>query len=187
MIIFFFLSAWLPNWIHQLVNRDFFVMIQKSIPCSSTNSTSSTIVMNVSIFFSKFMTIFTMCSISSFFRMLFKSNSMVIISSIICLFFSGSPSAIAWLIITIIIYSINRVIVWPISHVRKEIIKRFSPPIADQNTAPTIIFIILIINIFASLNHLRPSIVNGLFRFIAHLTSFLSRGFIITHNYGEFK
>jgi len=81
-------------------------------------------------------------------------------SSIMHLFKHGSPSAVGGIIISIIIHSLNRHIVWPISHVFKKI-RKAQPPFTNTNAPSSVVSEMPAGRVHASLNHGRPCSICG--------------------------
>lgn len=95
-----------------------------------------------------------------------------IIALITTLFFLGGPMAIIGRIVTVIIFTINRMLYrrpWP--HISEKRFKRESPFIAYFNTASAVSFKRMVIRIHTSVFHAIPY---PIFRTLAHIMSSIS-------------
>lgn len=95
---------------------------------------------------------------------LFESQFFIIIlieqccSSIADLGFHVSPSAISWLVVAVVINAINSCSYWSFSHIHKEVFKN-TPSFANLNPPISVVNIIFIRWIVASLSHCNPCVV----------------------------
>lgn len=74
-----------------------------------------------------------------------------------CIFVTGRPSAIAWLIVSIIVNSINRVFsTWPWANICFKFLKAVSPLVANRDSSGTVANICRMIFVVASTFHPLP-------------------------------
>ncbi len=82
-----------------------------------------------------------------------------ICSRIIGLLSTGSPTTILKRVIPIGINTINGFPFWSFPHVTEEILKRLPPPRADTNPTTAVVWICIIIGVFAAFYHLLPKFI----------------------------
>lgn len=81
-----------------------------------------------------------------------KSN---IGGAIIALFLPSNPPAILWLIISVIIYTIQRQSIWAFAHICKKILE-LAPSLANRYASFLIVFVPFTAWLIASGNHISP-------------------------------
>jgi len=93
------------------------------------------------------------------------------VASIAVLDYAGSPPTIPWLIVAIIIYSVNRESVWTWTHVSVKSHEVLLPFVAHGNSALTIVLVCGLLRIKASLLYSRP---DPVFTFMNHAVNIMS-------------
>ena len=78
------------------------------------------------------------------------------------LLLSGGPPTIGWFIVSVVINSIYGLANWTWAHVLEKVQKVVSPSLTYLNATGPIFMEVLVIWVFASLNHSAPNIVFGL-------------------------
>jgi hypothetical protein len=77
---------------------------------------------------------------------------------IAALLFACCPATVIWRILSIIIYSVERMSLgWPVSHIHQEGLKTLLPSLTDYDSTASIVHKIWVIRIIASLAHRFPS------------------------------
>jgi len=84
------------------------------------------------------------------------------------------PFAIIWFVIAVVIYSLNGVFWWALSHVFNEAIKRL-PSLTNGNTAPAIIRPCFACTIVAAVKHSSPNVIKRMDGLRVHLLLLLKR------------
>ena len=133
-------------------------MIQKSINSPSALLAISESAMPVGVFFAEFMAAFAVRFGALHIGMCFNGFCQrFFVPAIKGLFFARGPSAIIRGIRPVIVNAFKRVFVRRIAHIRKEVIKRIAPALANVNTAPAPILEVFALRVCASLDHVPPS------------------------------
>lgn len=74
-----------------------------------------------------------------------------------------SPLAILWVIWVLSIFSFNTQSVWALAHVSEKALEAVDPPVADSDSAPSVIFEIANIRVVASALHGAPNSIGSRF------------------------
>lgn len=84
-------------------------------------------------------------------------------SSIYALLMRSCPAAISGLVISVVVYSIERLFFGFLSHIREKAFKRNSPTLANRNSSSSIIPKLMVLGIRASTLHSNPACIGGRF------------------------
>lgn len=92
-----------------------------------------------------------------------KGVNALIPASVLQLSLHGGPSAIFWRVVAVVVDSVKRVTIRPLSHVGNKVFKtaRSAPLITHRDSAPAIVFESIVFWAFTAVPHLRPNRVEG--------------------------
>ena len=79
-------------------------------------------------------------------------------TSVFSLFLTGCPTAISWLVVSVVVDSIYRFTGWPASHIGVEIFET-SPTYANLDAAPSVVLVLGVVWVAATIFHGFPSFV----------------------------
>lgn len=71
----------------------------------------------------------------------------------------GCPATVFRAVIFTTIDAIQRAAAWPLSHIRKEVLKRFNPPVTDSDASCSVVFEVWVFWVKAPLLHAIPALV----------------------------
>jgi hypothetical protein len=152
------------NRIEEIFYGYLFSMKNKSIPCSAAYFAISRSVMNVGIFWSKFVPVLAMSArplISGMRRYRFRQR--FFISRIKRLLLACCPTAVRRFVISVVVDAVKRAAFWSWSHVLNKSSEPASswlqraPTVANSNPAPTPIFIVFAACVITPLAHMVPT------------------------------
>jgi len=188
-----FSSAWFSGRIEKFFNWPSTTIVIKPIFCSTAYFASSiSSAINIRIFFCKLMSPFAMRFVSHVLRVSCdRFRKRFFKSTIKSLLASTSPPTIFWSVISVVVSSIQTVMRRTISHIGNKSLKSrafrnyTSPPFANSYPPSSPMFIVWSVWVGASLDHVCPSVVKRLLRFISHFWRSFNRFNYITVNMGN--
>jgi len=100
-------------------------------------------------------------------------------SSIKLLLASSSPSAVIWRVISVVIFSIQCIIIRSVAHIRDKLMKITNPFITYGNSSAAIIMVMRIIRVITSGFHRLPAAIKRVWIFERHNNTLLNKDLII--------
>lgn len=176
-------AARLSDWIQQLLKRNLPVVVQESIPSGTARpAVHDTLRTRIGVLWRHFMASFAVRSVRPLLRSSFNSLHDVA-SGVQVLLPARRPSNVAGLVVPVVVDAVKGKAEWSLSNILSERLEGAPPLLTNGDASPSVVLEIRSIRISASLDHVRPSVVEGLLRLVAHGGSF-GRAAIVQQNLG---